>query len=117
MTNTKPDKEARFFKVYAVAVTIVCVILTASAFALQSRQKFEEITVERINIVERDGKPKLVISRTIYVNYGKSITPPTWTTPLPPKLSPASMNPNRPRESMQAPPMHSAADAALRASR
>lgn len=57
------EKEISFLKVYAIAATLVCVVLIVSAFTLQSRkQKFEEIDAERINIVEPDGKLKMVIS-------------------------------------------------------
>jgi outer membrane lipoprotein-sorting protein len=59
----KLEKEVRFLKVYALAATLVFVVLFASAFKQQSQnQKFEEIDVERINIVEKDGKLRMVIS-------------------------------------------------------
>jgi hypothetical protein len=49
--------------VYAVVATLFSIVFIASAFTLQSRkQKFEEIDVERINIVEKDGKLRMVIS-------------------------------------------------------
>lgn len=61
--ESKLEKEVRFLKVYALTTTLVCVVLTASAFTLQSHKpKFEEIDVERINIVEKDGKLRMVIS-------------------------------------------------------
>jgi hypothetical protein len=61
--ESKLEKEVQFLKVYAITATVVCVVLIASAFTLQSRkQKFEEIDVERINIVEKDGKLRMVIS-------------------------------------------------------
>jgi hypothetical protein len=61
--ETKIEKELRFLKAYAVIATVLCGLFVASAFTLQSRkQKFDEIDVERINIVEKDGKLKLVIS-------------------------------------------------------
>lgn len=61
--ESKLEKEVRFLKRYAVVATLVCAVLTLSAFTLRQRkQKFEEIDVERINVVERDGKLKLVIS-------------------------------------------------------
>jgi hypothetical protein len=61
--ESKLEKDVRFLKVYASAATLVCVVLIASAFTLQSRkQKFEEIDIERINIVEKDGKLRMVIS-------------------------------------------------------
>jgi hypothetical protein len=61
--ETKLEKEVRFLKVYAVAATLFCAVFLLSAFAVQSeKQKFEEIDVERINIVEKDGKLRMVIS-------------------------------------------------------
>lgn len=61
--KSKLEKEVRFLKMYAVMATLCGVVLFASAFKPQSqKQKFEEIDVERINIVEKDGKLKLVIS-------------------------------------------------------
>jgi len=61
--ESKLVKEVTFLKVYAVAVTLVSLVLIVSAFTFQSRkQKFEEIDVERINIIEKDGKLRMVIS-------------------------------------------------------
>jgi hypothetical protein len=61
--ETKLEKEVRCLRIYAGAATLFCAIFLLSAFVIQSRkQKFEEIDVERINIVERDGKLKMVIS-------------------------------------------------------
>jgi hypothetical protein len=44
--------------------TLVLTVVLLSAFAYQQngKQKFEEIDVERINIVEKDGKLRMVIS-------------------------------------------------------
>jgi len=61
--ETKLAKEVWFLKAYAIVATLACVILVGSAFTMQNRkQKFEEIDVERINIVEKDGKLRMVIS-------------------------------------------------------
>ena len=61
--ETRLEKEVRFLKIYAAVATLFCAIFLLSAFVWQSKkQKFEEIDVERINIVERDGKLKMVIS-------------------------------------------------------
>ena len=61
--ESKLEKEVRFLKLYAVAATLCCIVFFASAFALQSqKQKFAEIDVERINVVEKDGRLKMVIS-------------------------------------------------------
>jgi hypothetical protein len=61
--ETKLEKEVRFLKLYAAVATLFCGVFLLSAFAIQSRkQRFEEIDVERINIVEKDGKLRMVIS-------------------------------------------------------
>lgn len=61
--ETKLEKEVRFLKVYAAVATLACAVFFLTAFAMQNKkQKFEEIDVERINVVEKDGKLKMVIS-------------------------------------------------------
>ena len=61
--DTKLEKEVRFLKAYAVTATLVGAVLVLTAFTLQSgKQKFGEIDVERINIVEKSGKLDMVIS-------------------------------------------------------
>ncbi|HEV7643092.1 MAG TPA: hypothetical protein VGO50_04050 [Pyrinomonadaceae bacterium] len=60
--ETKIEKEVRYLKIYAVVSTLFFAIFLLSAFALESKKKFQEIDVERINIVEKDGKLKMVIS-------------------------------------------------------
>lgn len=61
--ETKLEKDVRYLKMYAVVVTLFCAVFLLSAFAVQTKkQKFEEIDVERINIVEKDGKLDMVIS-------------------------------------------------------
>src|SRR5436305_13936185 len=61
--ETKLEKELRRLKAYAIIATLVGAVLVLTALTLQSgRQKFGEIDVERINIVEKDGKLKMVIS-------------------------------------------------------
>lgn len=61
--NTKLEKEVRFLKAYAVISTLLFGVFTVTAFTVQSRkQKFEEIDVERINVVEKDGRLRMVIS-------------------------------------------------------
>ena len=63
--ETKLEKQLRCLKIYAGVATLVCAIFLLSAFAVQNKkQKFEEIDVERINIVEKDGKLTMVISNT-----------------------------------------------------
>lgn len=61
--ETKLEKEVRYLKIYAAVATLCCAMFFLSAFAVQSKkQKFEEIDVERINVVEKDGKLRMVIS-------------------------------------------------------
>ncbi len=63
MVETKLEKEVRFLKIYAVVATLFCAVFLLTAFATQNKnQKFAEIDVERINIVEKDGKLRMVIS-------------------------------------------------------
>ncbi len=61
--ETKLEREVRFLKIYAVLTTLFCAGLFLSAFAAHNKKlKFEEIDVERINVVEKDGKLRMVIS-------------------------------------------------------
>ncbi len=61
--ENKLEKEVRFLKIYAAVATLSCAVFLLSAFTLQDKkQKFAEIDVERINIVEKDGKLRMVIS-------------------------------------------------------
>jgi hypothetical protein len=61
----KLEKEVRFLKIYAVVMTLFFGVLAFSAFRqADQKTKFSEIDVERINIVEKDGKLKMVISNS-----------------------------------------------------
>ena len=61
--ETKLERDVRFLKIYASVATLGCAVFVLSAFSAQSRrQKFEEIDVERINVVEKNGKLDMVIS-------------------------------------------------------
>jgi len=63
--ETKLEKQVRFLRTYAVVATLFCAIFLLSAFVIQNKkQKFEEIDVERINVVEKDGKLRMVISNS-----------------------------------------------------
>jgi hypothetical protein len=57
------EKEIRFLKIYAGIATITCAILFGILFT-RSRN-FREINVERINVVESDGKLRMVISNKV----------------------------------------------------
>jgi len=57
------DKDIRFLKRYAIGSTTLIVLMAITAFVRQpQKQKFGEIDVERINIVEPDGKLRMVIA-------------------------------------------------------
>ena len=57
------DKDLRFLKRYALGSTTLVVVLALSAFIQQpAKQRFTEIDVERLNIVEPDGKLRMVIA-------------------------------------------------------
>jgi hypothetical protein len=60
------ERDVRFLKAYAAAGTLVVAALAGAAFQQASapRQKFDEIDVERINIVEKDGRVRLVIANS-----------------------------------------------------
>ena len=56
-------KENFILKLYAITLTFILGFLLFSSFDINnSTEIFKEITVERINIVEPDGKLKMVIS-------------------------------------------------------
>jgi hypothetical protein len=56
-------KENFILKLYSITLTFILGLIILSSFqSNNSNQKFDEITVERINIVEPDGKLKMVIS-------------------------------------------------------
>ena len=58
----KLEKEVRYLKIYVAVSTLLFAVFFLSAFANVGKKKFEEIDVERVNIVEKDGKLKMVIS-------------------------------------------------------
>jgi hypothetical protein len=62
MNQVKIEKDVRFLKIYATAITTLCVVFLLTAFTVGKNKKFDEIDVERINVVEKDGKLKMVIS-------------------------------------------------------
>ncbi|HSL72136.1 MAG TPA: hypothetical protein VK864_17945, partial [Longimicrobiales bacterium] len=60
--DQKIRRELRALKAYSVLMTLAFAMLTITAFRQEQKQKFTEIDVERINIVEPDGKLRMVIS-------------------------------------------------------
>ena len=56
-------RELRILKGYAIVVTLILGTISLAAFRQSAqKQKFGEIDVERINVVEPDGKLRMVIS-------------------------------------------------------
>jgi hypothetical protein len=61
--ESKLEREVRFLKVYAFIATLISSVLFLCAFTQQAQKpKFEEIDVERINVVEKDGKIRFIIT-------------------------------------------------------
>jgi hypothetical protein len=54
--------ELRFLRLHAVVTTGAIVVLVSTGFARQSSARFETIDVERINVIEKNGQVRLVIS-------------------------------------------------------
>jgi len=54
--------ELRFLRVHALVTTGAIVMLVSTGFAKQSSARFETIDVERINVIEKNGQVRLVIS-------------------------------------------------------
>lgn len=63
MSQQNLERDVRFLKRYAAVTTVVMLVMAVGAFVRPPRhEKFTEIDVERINIMEPDGKYRLVIS-------------------------------------------------------
>jgi hypothetical protein len=61
--ETRLEKEVRFLKIYALLATIFCAVFLLSAFASQNKkQRFDEIDVQRINVLDKDGKLRMAIA-------------------------------------------------------
>jgi hypothetical protein len=56
------EREVRFLKAYAVGSAVAFALFFLAAFATERRDRFQEIDVERINVVEPDGSLRLVIA-------------------------------------------------------
>ena len=54
--------EVRVLRIHAVVTSLVALVLLASAARSAARERFETIDVERINVVEKDGRVRLVIA-------------------------------------------------------
>jgi hypothetical protein len=61
--DTQLRRDVRFLKLYALCSTAAFAVLALAAFTQhRAPTKFAEIDVERINVVEKDGKLRMVIS-------------------------------------------------------
>ena len=56
-----PNTQLRFLRLHAVVTSAAITVLIATGFTRQS-QRFQTIDVERINVVEKNGQIRLVIS-------------------------------------------------------
>jgi hypothetical protein len=56
------NTELRFLRLNAVVTTCAIVVLISTGFARQSKARFDTIDVERINVIEKNGQVRLVIS-------------------------------------------------------
>ena len=55
-------RELQFLRAYALTSSLILVVLCTAAFRQTTNQTFGEITVARMNVVDADGKLRLVIS-------------------------------------------------------
>lgn len=62
--ENKLIKEVKFLKLYSILLTLIVAFLLYQNFKKTENQKFGEIDVERINIKEKNGDLKLVISNS-----------------------------------------------------
>jgi hypothetical protein len=60
--QTKIEKKVFYLQAYCLIITLLGGGLLVMGFSNAQKQKFTEIDVERINIVEKDGKLRMVIS-------------------------------------------------------
>jgi hypothetical protein len=61
--ENKLHRDVTFLKAYSILITVLLGVIAFSTIGeANQKTKFDEIDVERINIVEKDGKLKMVIS-------------------------------------------------------
>lgn len=66
----KIERDLRFLKIYAGVLTLVCILLLGLMLKIRGAKTFAEIDVGRINIVESDGKLRMVISNKMLQHPG-----------------------------------------------
>ena len=73
--NEETNRDARFLKGAALVLTALLALVSSGATTQQQRQRFEEISAERINIIEPDGNPRLILYNSSHtpgaIIYGK----------------------------------------------
>jgi hypothetical protein len=65
------NREVVFLRAFAFATVIGILVITTMSFQESGNRKFNEIDVERINIVEKDGTVKMVITNVDRFPAGK----------------------------------------------
>jgi hypothetical protein len=69
------NRDARFLKGAALVLTALLALISLGATTQQQRQRFEEISAERINIIEPNGNPRLILYNSSHtpgaIIYGK----------------------------------------------
>lgn len=60
--QAKIEKKLFYLQAYCLIITLLGGGLLVTGFSQSQKQKFAEIDVERINVVEKDGKLRMVIS-------------------------------------------------------
>jgi hypothetical protein len=79
--HTRFRRSIRVLQAYAFGSTIILVFLVGAAFqpAAPQRPRFDELDVERLNIVEKDGRVRLVLAngerQTPVIVNGRNLTP------------------------------------------
>ena len=80
--DPKLRRDVRWLKIYALCSTAAFAVLALTAFqrpnAASKKTKFDEIDVERINVVEKDGKLRLdtndeIIRETLLTQGGEVV--------------------------------------------
>jgi hypothetical protein len=71
LKNNQMNKELVFLRSFGIATALGVIVLASSAFKKIGNQRFAEIDVERINIIEKDGTVKMVITNVDRFPNGK----------------------------------------------
>src|SRR5258708_31114538 len=83
----------RFLTIYAGVLTVVFAVTILGGFAPSKKTVFEEITVQRVNIIEPDGTLRMVISDKALFPGIRGPTPSSGLLALLPSLASQSRAP------------------------